>query len=377
MVPGSVLPVGRSVACRMEEGDPATPAEDQRLPPVGKDREMSDRFVGLIRGDVEVWAAGLDTARANLSKPDACVRAQSPFDRCARVGLPQLGFDVGQDQYLAFLTTQVLPWSDADALALEHIVASLRPVFEALPQTLPKEVWLIQTTGREEAGAAYTKHEDTIVLPANMVASVHSVDAGGDPLHGAVSDGLLAGVITHEYFHLLSKNNPKLRKQWYATVSYQELPNKIELPHTKWWTKDGKSMPMADLKITNPDAPLINVAIELPPSPGQSAVLMAPALVSSEPYSGGAFFDTLQWLFLEVDIRDGKAVLRTDDDGAPIYHMASDLMPPYREKVGYFLSDELFHPDELLAQSFAKAASQFQPPLLERIASAIWPNWPR
>lgn len=335
------------------------------------------RLVGRIRDDVEVWAASLKKAQASISKPDECVEAQSAFDRCARVGLPQLDFEVDQRTYLAFLTTQVLPWDKEDFKALERIVASLRPAFNALPHKLPKKVWLIQTTGREEAAAAYTKHKDTIVLPANMVASVHAVDSGGDPLHPGYSDDFLAGVITHEFFHLLSKNNPSERTRWYDTVSYQELPNEIQLPDKPVKLNGKKTMlPMSALKITNPDAPLINVAIRLPPSEGAQETLMAPALVSCKPYANGAFFDTLNWIFLEVEIANGRAGLKTGKDGAPIVHMAKDLMSAYRERVGYYLTGELFHPDELLAQSFAEAAKQFQPALLEKIARSIWPSWP-
>jgi hypothetical protein len=338
---------------------------------------MADQLVGLIRPGVEVWAAGLETGREKLRTPDTCVKAQSPFDRCARVGLPQQETEVQIPTYLAFLTTQVMDWSAAEFQALQRIIPSLRPAFEPLEYNLPDKVWLIQTSGREEAAAAYTKHHDTIVLPANFVASVQPEDKGGDPLHPGFTDDFLAGVITHEFFHLLSKNNPDARKGWYETVSYQELPNEIELPgDVIWWNEKDRPFSMAALKITNPDAPLINVAIMLPPKAGAKEVLMAPALISSTPYVGGQFFDTLEWIFLEVELQDGQADLKRGEDGKPVIYKAADVMSAYREKIGYYLSGELFHPDELLAQSFAKAATQFQPPLLEKIAKSIWPGWP-
>ena len=338
---------------------------------------MTDQLVGLIRPGVEVWAAGIEMGRELLRKADACVDAQSPFDRCARVGLPQLETEVEVPTYLAFLTTQVKGWDGANFQALQRIIPSLRPAFESLDYKLPEKVWLVQTTGREEAAAAYTKHHDTIVLPANFVASVQPEDKGGDPLHPGFTDGFLAGVITHEFFHLLSKNNPEHRKTWYQTVASQELSNELHLPDdTIWWQHGETSYSMAELKITNPDAPLINVGVMLPPSEGAEEVLMAPALISSEPYAGGPFFETLQWIFLEVEDNGAHAQIRRDENGAPVYHKAGDVMAAYREKIGYYLSGELFHPDELLAQSFAKAATQFQPPLLEKIAKGIWPQWP-
>lgn len=338
---------------------------------------MADQRIGLIRPGVEVWAAGLETGREKLRTPDACVSAQSPFDRCARVGLPQIETEVQIPTYLAFLATQVMTWSADDIQALKRIVPSLRPAFEPLTHDLPPQVWLIKTTGREEAAAAYTKHDDTIVLPANFVASVQPEDKGGDPLHPGYTDDFLAGVITHEFFHLLSKNNPDARKGWYHTVSYEQLPNEIDLPKdVEWWQGEDRSFSMWDLKITNPDAPLIDVAVWLPPKEGAPEVLMAPALISSEPYLGGQFFETLEWIFLEVVIQSGSAELKRNAAGKPVVHKVDTVMPAYRNKIGYYLSDELFHPDELLAQSFALAAVQFQPPLLEKIAQGIWPNWP-
>lgn len=333
---------------------------------------MANEFIGLIRADVEVWAADLEKARELLSISDACVRAQSPFDRCARIGLPQLKYDVSVEMYLAYLTTQALAWSTLEISALKGIVASLRPVFEALPYNLPEKVWLLQTTGREEAAAAYTKHDDTIVLPTNMVASLRAMDAGGDPLHPGYSDDFLANVITHEFFHLLSKNNPAQRQRWYETVCYRELPNPVVLPDVPYPKGTSDNFTMADLKITNPDAPLINVVIDLSPGAGEAEVPMAPVLVSSGPYRGGAFFDTLEWIFLEIEIEQG-ARIKIGPNG-PVCHASQMLMAHYREKVGYYLSGELFHPDELLAQSFAAAAKQYKPPLLEKIAESIWPT---
>ncbi len=83
---------------------------------------MANEFIGLIRADVDVWAADLEKGRELLSVSDACVRAQSPFDRCARIGLPQLKFNVTVEMYLAYLTTQALAWSAVEISALKGIV---------------------------------------------------------------------------------------------------------------------------------------------------------------------------------------------------------------------------------------------------------------
>ena len=121
---------------------------------------MTDSPIGTLRDDsgarteTRLVAASVETGRARLSTPDLATRAQSAFDRCARVGLPQDRHVVDEAIYLDFLTTQVVPWDPAEIAQLASIVASLRPVFAEIDMSLPPVVHLVKTTGREEAASA-------------------------------------------------------------------------------------------------------------------------------------------------------------------------------------------------------------------------------
>jgi hypothetical protein len=97
---------------------------------------------------------------------------------------------------------------------------------------------------------------------------------------------------------------------------------------------------------------------------------MVPVLVSRSPYEGGAFFTTLDWVFLELD--EAGADWRRHADGRLRLHPSDALLPQYLRRVGRNLTEEIFHPDEILAQSFVIAAQEPSLPLLERLSCIIW-----
>jgi len=335
---------------------------------------MKDTPIGVLRTafgpqtETCLVAASVPTGRARLSTSDVATKAQSPFDRCARVGLPQARHVVDEATYLDFLTTQVVEWDPNEIVQLTSIVSSLKPVFDGIGMGLPPVVYVVKTTGREEAASAYTRHTDTIVLPANMVASLRTPPPGGDDLHPARTTSFLAGILTHELFHILSKNNPAMRAGLYAVLGFRELAAPLDLPDDP----APCGLPYAALKITNPDAPSLNVAIDLVPPDGTVPVPMVPVLVSLSPYEGGDFFATLDWIFLELDAAGNG--WRRGPDGQLRLHPSDTLMQQYLGRVGRNLTEEIFHPDEILAQSFVIAAQELSLPLLARLSGMIWPG---
>jgi hypothetical protein len=231
---------------------------------------MIDTPIGILRAASGTRAAtflvatSVETGRQRLSSSDVATRSQSPFDRCSRVGLPQARNVVDEATYLDFLTTQVVDWDPTEIAQLQSMVVALQPVFDGIDMSLPQVVYVVKTTGREEAASAYTRHADTIVLPANMVASLRMPPPGGDDLHPAQTTSFLAGVLTHELFHILSKNNPSVRARLYAELGFHELAAPLDLPDDL----APCGLPYSALKLTNPDAPSLNVAINLVPPLG-------------------------------------------------------------------------------------------------------------
>jgi hypothetical protein len=270
--------------------------------------------------------------------------------------------------FLGYLTAQVVGWSTSEVASLKQIIrAQVAPAFQGIGMGLPPKIHLVKTTGREEGAAAYTRGLDVIALPANMVASLVELPPGGDSLHPAVSTAYLAGIVTHEFFHLLSKNNPAGREELYARLGYRILGNAVALPDVP--SAGGARLP--DLKVTNPDAPLLNVAIDLVPVGGAAPVPMTPVLLSSQPYEGGTFFATMSWKFMEIEQDGGTWVARLHD-GQPVLHDSAPLLAQYTGIVGTNFQNEIFHPDEILAQSFVVAAQYPALGLLADIRAGIW-----
>lgn len=316
-----------------------------------------DPAIGSIRPGTEVRAASLETGRALLSVVDSFVESQSQFDRQARVGIARETLEVTREVYLSHVRAQVMDWTATEIAALKRIIASLADKFAVMGFTLPDPVYLVKTSGMEEAFAAYTRSLDTIVLPANMVASLTVGSSYGDPLHPGPSSEYLEKIVNHEFFHLISKNNPALRHRLYGQINYKSTGNEVPLPEVEW--VDGRSMP--EMKITNPDAPLLDVYIEMevPVDGGTRKMPLMPVLLAKEVYQGGPFFGVLQWWFMGLATSEaGTWEPAFGADGKPLMFDSAALMDQYYRLVGRNITQEIFHPDEILAQSFVLVSEQ-------------------
>jgi hypothetical protein len=135
---------------------------------------------------------------------------------------------------------------------------------------------------------------------------------------------------------------------------------------------------MPDLKITNPDAPDLNVYINMsvpsiPSNPASPVVTrsLLPVLLAATPYDGGVFFNYLQWEFMAIEqIGAGWAPV-LDGTGKPMMYDSTPLLPQYLKLVGRNVTGQIFHPDEILAQSFVLAAQQPSMELLARISARL------
>lgn len=335
-------------------------------------RTAPDTSLGALPGGTEVVAASLATGRELLTTVDDFVLRQSPFDRQARVNLRREVLEVTREIYLDYVASQVMPWSPDEFAALRSIISAVAKLFAPLSVRLPARIHIVKTSGQEEGYAAYTRRKDTIVLPANMVASVLTAANYGDPLHPTNDLSYLQNVVIHECFHLFSKNNPEARKRLYELVRYRLTGNVIALPNVPWGA--GSASPMQDMKITNPDEPDLDIYIEMlvpsnpqePKSP-QIQRSLAPLLLATGPYAGGLFFEYLQWWFLAIEQDpSGRWVALVGPDGHPVLYESAPLMSQYLKLVGANFTEEIFEPDEVLAQSFVLVANQ---PSLDLLAA--------
>ncbi len=269
----------------------------------------SNTVIGTLPGGTEVVAASLEAGRELLTTVDDYLSQQSPFDRQARVNLRRQVVEVTLPMYLDYIASQVMSWSQTEIKALGAIVSAMAKLFAPLSLRLPAEIHLVKTSGQEEGYAAYTRRKDTIVLPANMVASVETATSYGDPLHPTNDVSYLQNVMIHECFHLFSKNHPEERFKLYDRIHYRSTG---------------------------------------------AAVLLA-----NRPYEGGVFFEYLEWWFMSIaEGPDRRWAPVLGPDGYPVMYESAPLMPEYLALVTANFTQEIFQPDEILAQNFVLAANQ-------------------
>lgn len=324
--------------------------------------------LGTIPGTT-VIAADRSTGVRLLSEPDTFVDALSQFDRQSRLGLRVETIEVTTAMYLDYVASHVMEWTLEELAILTKIVQSIAGKLQRLEFSLPAIIHLVKTTGEEEGHAAYTRHENVVVLPVNMVQSLFATSNFGDPLHSGTDPTYLENVLIHELFHLFSKNNPARRWNLYDLVHYESTGGDVALPDVPWPGPDSPdSMPA--LRITNPDTPSLDTFIRMAVDGPSGAVVdqpLLPVLLARGPYDGGVFFEYLEWWFVAIEqVADGWSV-RFGADGRPLMYESSALLGQYRSLVGANISSELFHPDEVLAQNWVLVANEPSLGVLEGI----------
>ncbi|MCK8046928.1 hypothetical protein MSG37_18730 [Shewanella sp. 1CM18E] len=277
-------------------------------------------------------------AASVLTQEDDFVRGISPFDMASRM---KRADDPSKTEYLAFVATQTLDWSDAEKAAVNQAYQQILPQLTALKVDLPKPIELIKTTGLEEGGAAYTRGQ-AIILQQKQIAN----EAG------------LPGLVAHELLHIFSRHNPDIKQKLYQAIGFYPV-GEISFP-----------TPLKRQKITNPDAPVNDFAIRV--SYQDKLVWAVPILYSAEPqYSlekGGEFFDYLEFNFVIVG--------DSEQASTNIYDANNPQIVKVSELKGFFKqigrnTNYIIHPEEIIAENFSLLMTQEtelkSPQLLQKI----------
>ncbi len=257
--------------------------------------------------------ASMDEGRRQLTMADEFVGHLSPFDRAARLKTER---DVAGKEYLEYVSAAVREWTPAETNRLGALFATLKPKLQAFRVSVPATVWLVKTTGREEGAAAYTRG-GAIVVPESELKS---------------GDSELQGLLAHECFHVLSRNNPRLKDALYAVIGFQPCAE-IRL------TPD-----LARRQITNPDAPFNDHSVELSVK-GVHGWWVPVLVASSDHYDsakGGEFFDYLQVMLAPAGLVDPVPADRL---------VPMDQAKGLLDQVGHNTT-YLIHPEEILADNF-------------------------
>ena len=307
-----------------------------------------------LTADTQLEFASLETGRTLVSTRDTFIGALSRFDRQVRL---QTDGEATEAALLEFLAREVVAWDDAATgndpveattrTLITQSIERLRPKLESFRIPLPKTVLLVQVSGKEEANAAYTRGT-AIMLPKPRIQKLKP-DA-------------LDRLLLHELFHVLSRNAPELRRDLYRIIGFH-VCDPMALPPA-----------MADLKLTNPDAPLIDCRIEL--TDDGETCWAAPILYSSsatyDAVKKPPLFQYLTFRLMKLEEHDGRwrPLLKV---GEPI------LIDPaqsksFADQIGQN-TKYIIHPDEVLADNFVFLVMQTEklpsPEIIERMGERL------
>ena len=276
-------------------------------------------------------------AKRIITKKDEFIRSLSPFDRAARLKKEST---VSEKEFLVYVSKQTLDWGSFECSNVDSILESILLKIEQYPLEFPKKISLIKTTGKEEGYAAYCR-KNAIFLPQTLINTPYQ----------------LINLLTHELFHIYSKNNLIKRKELYEILGFFECPE-LKFPEE-----------LRELKITNPDAPLNNLYFR------NNKAKFMPILFSNEPYNlkkGGEFFAYLQFRLIRVEIKQECCKPLYKNDKLKLYCIED--FPPYLQKIG-MNTDYIIHPEEILAENFVLLINNSRyirnPEILEKMESII------
>lgn len=259
-------------------------------------------------------------ARSVLTRRDEFIQALSPFDRAARMKLARA---VTETEFLEFAGRSAREWSSAEREKVTVLLRSIATKFAPWKLPLPAKVWLIKTSGVEEGQAAYTR-QNAIMLPASDLTN---------------SDRELEDTLIHEFFHVLSRHNPDLRKALYRVVGFQsidEIEYPAELKARRITNPDGVQTGWS-ITVTNQGQPLPVVPVLHATTPGYDAA------------KGGEFFQYLAFRLLVVEKAGDRWQPSLADGRARL--LATNTVSGFFEQTGKNTS-YVIHPDEILAVNF-------------------------
>lgn len=268
--------------------------------------------------NVTVQLADSADAAKFIKQEDAYSRSFSKFDMHSRFGDGKMHTTA---EYLAWAGKQMRSWNTSEGEEIKKGFKEIETFLKSnqLNIALPDTILFIKSTCLEEYGASGYTRNNGIVIKMDEPAGI--------------------GLIAHELFHVISRNNSLLRDRLYENIGFKKC-NTINITKA-----------MNGLNITNPDCPVINHYVTVG---GEDMTLV---LHSKKPYEGGNVFEdgyiniSLLALTGSADnktplMKDGKAVLYNLEDKPELFAIIGTITP-------YVL-----HPEEICAEHFVTLVTQ-------------------
>ena len=191
---------------------------------------------------------------------------------------------------------------------------------------MPARIEVISSDMTNEGGANGYTRGNYIVLRNDMIEG---------------TSGSYESTFIHELFHILSRYDPAMSEKVYNIIGFKKC-NEVAYPPE-----------IADLRISNPDAPFNNFYITVKHNDKPVDVMLI--LFSGRQYSGGSFFGYIQigLMAVEGDESNKKVVYQ---NGKPLILKFKEVKDFY-EQTGRN-TDYNFHAEELSADQFVMLVNQ-------------------
>ncbi len=252
-----------------------------------------------------------------LVEEDDFVKSWSAFDIDSRVQKQ----NATKEEAFELIKANVLEWTNEEKNVISNIILEIDSVVAANNYHLPfpEAITFIKTTMDEEGGASGYTRGNNIIL-------------GEKAFDGKIDN--IKHLIIHELFHVLSRNDVDFKAAMYKIIGFT--------------TTDIISYPdsIANLKITNPDAPLTDAFITLETKDGP--VDCAMILYADRPWNGGSFFNYMNLGFMRLTGEQTKTPYLKDEQ--PVFYTMSEALN-FFSQVGKN-TNYIIHPEEIMADNF-------------------------
>lgn len=285
-------------------------------------------FVGLMIGvlglsgctdnKVEIEFLSNEEAAKVLSREDDYLKQLSPFDLQFNFSATEM---LNRDQLESYYTHHTKNWPTLYQKKIQTAIDLLNEKIKDLDLDYPEKIQFILSKAGRSGGAAYTRM-NAIVWPESFMM---------------MEDELFNRIVAHEFFHVYSRYHHANKPTLYAPVNYQQT-GVLTLPDE-----------IAQMRITNPDTPILNYAITLDYQ-GSPQTFM-PVLFSKRPY------DKRQPLLYNYFSNKLLAVTLENGQPSPVYRDGKPLLVDKKETnftavVGPN-TPYLMSPEELSAENFS------------------------
>lgn len=257
-------------------------------------------------------------ARAVLGARDEYVRASTPLERSAKLKTAE---PVDEERFARHMQDAAQEWTQEQRQRIAPVLEGLTRFLGGVKWRIPERILLIQAGAALEEDSPHTR-ANAIVMPASYLARGPNV---------------LAHVLVHETFHVLTRNNEPLREQLYAAIGFGRCES-VVIPDE-----------IARLAITNPDTveSRHTIAVRYRGEPVEALPYIRFPSERVDPRKG--FLSQLEVAWLLVD-RQGTGCRARE--GPQARGVSPDELEGLYEQIGRNTS-YLFHPEEILAENFA------------------------